>query len=191
MSIEKAEIKIGTVNQIGSKLDDMLEQSEAEMRRCEGAKGSLRQAAKAISDLTAHVNKDVDEGRLDFGEETLKVAAEINRWIQRCSAVAENLAVKAEVAFLINQGKADGLRASVQVASQIKQQEEQKISARQNGSSEERVAGEHPSKMSAVADIQARRAEASNGADADEPKRRPGRPKGSKNRPKETNGPDA
>lgn len=209
MSIQKSEIKIGTANQIGSKLDDMLEQSQAEMRRCEGAKSSLKQVASMIQDLTNHVNKDVEEGKLDFGEDTLKVAETVNKWILRCAAVAENLSIKAEVAFLVQQGKADGLQASVVVAAQVRDQEQQKIVAIQSGGVDGRPVGTHPDGVAAVQDLQARRAEAaaekaaekaaesSDGVVAeeappevteaasdsdgeDEPKRR-GRPKGSKN----------
>lgn len=114
MSEIKAEIKIATVGQIGSKIDDAVEAATKELHSYEGAEQALKQAIKSLEGLNAHVDKDLDEGKLeDMGP--LQVAESIKRYIARCMGLVQNLATTAEVTCWKARGKVEALNTQVKI----------------------------------------------------------------------------
>jgi hypothetical protein len=163
----KAEIKMATAHQIGAKLDDQLETANSEVQRYEGAKEALKQAVKALEGLMSHVDKDVDEGKYNelAGElGPLKIAELVKLYIQRSMSSVQNMAIGAETNGFVARGKVQALQMAVKAAKDVYDTEAKKkaaIAAVKDGTMiEDRPEGVHPGQMSAVQDLEARRAEA-------------------------------
>jgi hypothetical protein len=129
MSVEKAKIKIGVATHIGTRLDDMLESAQADVHRSEGAKRVLQQVGQGIGGLLTHVDKDLEEGALKGVDTPLKVAEVVKRYIQRGTAIAENLAIASEANRLLGMGKVEALQQAVGVAKSVVDKEQSEVDA--------------------------------------------------------------
>lgn len=103
--MDKGEIKAATVHELGCKFEDMLEASKQDESRNEGAKMALLVASKKVTELTLHVDKDLDEGAFGDVNGPLAVAALIKKYLTRAAAVLESGATSAENHRLLAQGR--------------------------------------------------------------------------------------
>jgi hypothetical protein len=124
----KAEVKILTAESIGRKMEEMQEESLKQQRLQQGAKEALEFAAKRTSELAAHVDKDLQEGKLDdiIGE-PLKVADYAKQYIRRCVGALDNLATQAEVARLGAIGRHKAFGDAAKYVSGVWKEEKEKL----------------------------------------------------------------
>lgn len=90
MGLDKSEIKLAILQELGCKFDDMLEGVQHDKFRAEGAARALIQATKAIRSVASLVDDDVDKERYD-----LPTAAKIKEYIDRAATIVESMAKNA------------------------------------------------------------------------------------------------
>lgn len=146
MSIEKSEIKILTAQEIGVRLDDLVEAATKEEATLSGAKQALTTAAMKVEELQKHVEKDLDEGKIDLEQQKL-----IKPWIDRAAGVIRNLATQAEVNQLQARGKIMAFKQSVAEVKRVQDVEKAKVEAAKappdtliEGQPAKRAPGQHP-----------------------------------------------
>ena len=125
MTIAKAEIKIGTINDLGNKLDDELEVAVQVVERAAGSAAALKQAKSKLAGLYAHIDQDIDEGKIP--EEPLAVAKYAKSYVQKAIGVLDNMAITADVAKIRAEGKLEGLRVALGVAKKDMDAEKAKL----------------------------------------------------------------
>jgi len=91
MSIEKAEVKVGTANEIGNRLDDVLEGTTKDLYRLEGAAVAYRQAVQAVEVVSTVIDKDMDEGKVGLEEASL-----IKKYLERARQNVQGQSAQAE-----------------------------------------------------------------------------------------------
>jgi len=175
VGLEKSDIKIGTINEIGSALDDLLEAALTKAEQAEGGKVLAKKGLAGIESILSAIDRDLDEGKFDEPPDgPLKQAALIKRWVLRCDESLKNLLMQAEGTSLQTEGRVAGLKAAVEIAQKRKTAEVSKARALQeaiergaiivedapDGENGGRPVGAHPAQHSAAADIQQRREEA-------------------------------
>lgn len=128
MSVEKAEIKIGTIKGIGNKLDDIREGVAKERSEHDGAVTAYKAAVPMIEALFKHVDTDIDEGKVPE-DGALATAKYAKTYIRRAADVLNNLRITSVTASLQAQGKLAGLDASILVAKKEVDAEIKKIEA--------------------------------------------------------------
>lgn len=150
MGVEKGEIKKGTLEEVGIKLDDMLESAQRQHYAHIGAKQALTQCAKQISTLAKQV-----DGEIDAGEYDLQVATHVKKYIGRAQMAAEGAGRQQGNQELVSSGKIEALQAAVKAIQKQHALEDAKIQALREAEqaalsdvpltqSERRVAGQHP-----------------------------------------------
>ena len=153
MTVEKAEIKIGTLQGIGNKLDDMKEGAVKEQAAAEGAVTAYKLAVPKIEALFAHVDTDIDEGKVP--EDGLAAAKYAKTYIRRAADIVSNMRVSAVTQSIHAQGKLAGLDASLLVTKKEVDSEIQKVKSLaaalesgtltiEDGEVPERPVGVHP-----------------------------------------------
>jgi len=126
MSIEKAEIKIGTIRQFGTKLEDQKEAAEAECCRNEGALGSLKQAADGVFGILQIVEKEAKAGAFDEVKGSLAVCEVVKSYLKKVLGSLDNLATQANVGRLQSKGEIEGLGKAILTAKKILDEESRK-----------------------------------------------------------------
>lgn len=121
-SAEKGEVKVGAANELGCRFDDMLESLMKEGHQWEGAIAALRKAESAAVALSAHVDKEVDEGKLDLEQSKL-----VKLWLGRAAQATHNLFLNAQNQVLVTQGKVNGLTSVVALTKKYRDEEEMKV----------------------------------------------------------------
>jgi len=111
MNVVKSRIIIALAKAWGAKCAGMVEASERDVLRQEGARDALRQAMKHVGDLGLHVDKDLKEGVLSASDlkDPVKVEKFIKRFIKRAVGAIDSLATTAEVHRLKATGRMDGV----------------------------------------------------------------------------------
>lgn len=123
MNIEKSQIKVGAVHEVGVRLDDALEGARSEVHRADGASAALERAAEACSQLSRQVDRDLDEGKIaDLG-----TAGLVKKWIDKCAATVRDARAQALVAKAQGQGKVAALETAVGIAKRFVDDERKKI----------------------------------------------------------------
>jgi hypothetical protein len=122
MNLDKSELKIGVAHELGCRLDDTLEAAQKDVLRFEGAIQAFLQASQAVEGLLSHVDKDIDEGKLD-----LQVAAEIKKYLVRASQVSAVLAKQAENNRLVHSGRVLAMEMSVKIVKKFQEDEATKV----------------------------------------------------------------
>lgn len=87
-SVLKSEVKIATAQEIGVRMDDLLDEATSEINQAAGAQAALLEAAKIVTKLHDHVGTDLDGGLypLDVGA---KIKAYINRAVTALEALSQ------------------------------------------------------------------------------------------------------
>ena len=129
-TVEKAEIKIITANNIGADIEDMLEQARKSEHMHEGGKLALADAAKKVNALTELFIRSVQEGELDLS----KLAPEeieglVKRWINRCVGLLENLTLMSQNAQLSAAGMVAAYKNAMKAPMKIMEAERKKMEA--------------------------------------------------------------
>jgi len=114
MSVSKAQMKQSILQNIGSKVDDMLEGVEKQRNAHNGAKQALAQIASNIAGLAKLAEKEHEEGTLpdSFGLPELGV---LKRFIGRAQMMAETAAQNQENLEISTGGKVEALAQVVRV----------------------------------------------------------------------------
>lgn len=118
----KAQVKLGTCNEIGSELDDRREDARRMEQQYCGAMSALMECAKKILELNAHVERERNgtghnEVRPDMTLD--EVCALLKRWIQRASGVAESLADNAKINQIQQAGQAKAFESAIKHVKRI------------------------------------------------------------------------
>lgn len=74
MALDKADLKIGVFEDLGSKFDDMQEDAEREIYRAQGASVGFKKSAELVVAITAKVKDDLDANVLDLEESKLVIS---------------------------------------------------------------------------------------------------------------------
>jgi len=98
MSIDKAEVKILTANEIGASLEDMLEEAQKNEHMYAGAKEALGHAYKNIGQLTEVLKNEIEEGTIKLGElrEPEQIEGLVRKFIARAMNVVESMQLHAQ-----------------------------------------------------------------------------------------------
>lgn len=118
MSLLKSEAKVSAVNELGSRLDDALENATKDLYKEEGAVGALRNAAVSIENLIKVVHKDLDEKETD-----LEVSKMIKSYLERARNGIVSLANVAENNKQAQAGKLLAFQQAVAIAKKYRDEE--------------------------------------------------------------------
>lgn len=125
MGFDKAEIKMGTANEIGSDLDDILERLEKSLYALEGADRMLGQVTKNIEALMEHVDLDMSEGKLEI-QEPMLVAKVIKDYIKKAAGVAVSLGEANRANRFRTQGKIEATKVAIETVKKLYDAEKSK-----------------------------------------------------------------
>lgn len=103
-----SEIKMHMAQEIGTRLDDMLDGAKREVAIYEGSKQALGLAHSKVSDHLKYIDKDLEEGKLDLEQSVL-----VKRYIGQVLGILQNLCTGADVQKLQAQGKVLAFESSV------------------------------------------------------------------------------
>jgi hypothetical protein len=134
MNLGKSEVKVEVANEIGCRLDDMLEASQKDLYRLEGAAKAFQSMGQAIDGLFKIVDQEMDEGKFD-----LEAAAHIKRFIKRAHQMSINLNLQAENNRFMQLGRIQGAEQAVNVAKKFKDEELSKALVLQKALEENRL----------------------------------------------------
>lgn len=118
MTVEKAELRAAAIHDAGVRVDDLLEASRAAALRAEGSASALQQSAEIVRQLHAHVDNEVENGRLD-----LERAAIAKQWVTNAVSIIEQLARNAAASLSTQRGHAAGVGAAVELLKGLHVQE--------------------------------------------------------------------
>lgn len=118
----KSEVKIAAAQEIGVRMDDLLEEAIAEVHQAAGAQTALLEAAKAIAKLHEHVSTDMDGGLYP-----LDVGAKIKAYVNRAITALESLAQRAGNMQMTAHGRKQALEKVVLSVKSFKDNETTKL----------------------------------------------------------------
>lgn len=122
MSLLKSEAKLYAINELGSRLDDALENATKSLYREEGAADTLRQALTSFDQLLKVFDRELVEKNLDVDStRTLK------EYFVRCRSFIVNLVNSAETNRQAAAGKISAFQQSVNIAKKFKDEEVNKL----------------------------------------------------------------
>jgi hypothetical protein len=119
----KSQVKIGTINELGVKYDDMREAVEKEVLRKEGYHVALNELQqKTLTSVLERIDDDRDEGKLD-----LETAARCKEYILKVHGAVDNLRIMNEKHRLIAEGRVTGLKDAIAFAAKQLELEKAKL----------------------------------------------------------------
>jgi hypothetical protein len=156
----KSQVKIGTINELGLKYDDMRESAEKDIIRKEGYHVALNELQQStLKSVFERIDADRDEGKLD-----LETAGRCKEYVLKVHAAIDNLRIMNEKHRLIAEGRVVGLREAITFAAKVLDAEKAKLQAAESQMSEAPEGGvaevRPDAQMSAVQDLDQRRAAA-------------------------------
>lgn len=122
MSLYKSEAKLHAINELGSRLDDALENATKGLYREEGAADALQQALGSFDQLLKVFDKEIDSKNLDI--DTSKM---LKDYFMRCRSFIMSLSNAAETNKKSYAGKISAFQQSVSIAKKFKDEELQKL----------------------------------------------------------------
>lgn len=138
MSLDKSEIKLSVLHDLGCRLDDLLEEAQNERLRADGASSALVQASKAITRLTSLVDDDVEKKRYD--DDT---AAKVKEYLDRCAVLIDSMALNTRNHRIATVGRGEAFDVVVKVLKKEHDAEIEKRSALSDNA-EKRPIGQRP-----------------------------------------------
>lgn len=108
MSLEKTELRLHVIDEIGKDLALQLRAQEIALARQEGVAAGFQQGATSVGDLFTHVDKDITEGKLDLEQAKL-----VKLWITRAHAALGNLHQQSSNHLFITKGKIEATKVSL------------------------------------------------------------------------------
>lgn len=127
--IEKTEIKRIVYNDLGCDTEDMLEGARARRAEHRGGTVALTQGAKAVSAISAFVDKDLDGGVIAALDGPLQVAGYAKQQIQRAVDALQLAAQSERNRVLIADGEISGLESMIGLVKKRHDVEEAKAAA--------------------------------------------------------------
>lgn len=124
MSIEKSEIRLAAVCELGVRLDDILEATRKEASHQVGAVAAYKVATQTLTALVSQVDTDIQGGLL-----TLDEGAKAKSYLVKAIAVVDSLGQQSTTQSILFAGKAQGLEAAVMAAKQASDMEKARITA--------------------------------------------------------------
>jgi hypothetical protein len=124
MGLDKAELKMLILNDLGCDFEDVKDNMLREMYQQEGAASALRQAAKAILGLSQLVDDDIEKGRYELEE-----AARLKEYISRAATQCEEMSKSARNQRLVSEGRMQGITHIVDLTKKKVEAEEAKLKA--------------------------------------------------------------
>jgi len=124
MSLLKSEARIAAVNELGSRLDDVLEVASKDLQKEEGAVTALRNAVSALENLMKVVSKDLDDKLVD-----LETQVVIKKYVDRARSIVASMAASAENSRQAQVGKISAFEHAVGIAKKYRDEEFRKFSA--------------------------------------------------------------
>jgi hypothetical protein len=106
--------KLEVTNEIGEALDKQRQRAEDQAQQLLGGSMALKAGALKVSELGKHVDKDLDEGNLQFGSE-LEFASYVKTYLRKAGEVLLNLAERSKSEELVAHGKAAAHRESLEL----------------------------------------------------------------------------
>lgn len=171
MNPEKSRLKMLTIQELGSHMDDMLEGAEADIHRAEGGMVWLQQVQKSYKAVASRVDTDLDEGAISGDWGPVETAQYVKKVLGQLNQGIQDLALKAQGEKLAAIGKAQGIRNCVAGAKKVYDSEqakmEQSLLQLKKAKEEAEANGEDPKEVEprprgsdAARDLQERKAEA-------------------------------
>lgn len=111
MSVEKAELRADVVNEMGNRIEDLLEGSQAQVHRAEGAEQAMRQAATIVRQLHEHIDRELEAKQIP----DLEHAQLAKDWITRAAGVLDQFAEQQAQQRVMQAGHAQGVALAVRV----------------------------------------------------------------------------
>jgi len=138
MSIEKAEIKRLTVQDLGKKFETRIEAAKAEFHRLEGAKAGLSHDVLAgIESVKSYWTKDLHDTKI-----SPEIAEAVFKALDQCSGCVRNLITQADFRMQVENGKVQGLEQASKECENIFVEEGRKIATWQEALDKDVVAPE-------------------------------------------------
>jgi hypothetical protein len=103
-----AEIKMHMAQEIGVRLDDMLEGARKEVATFDGGKHALTLAHGKVTEHLKFIDKDMEDGKLDMEQSVL-----VKKYVLQILGILQNLCTGADVQKFQAQGKIAAFEASV------------------------------------------------------------------------------
>ena len=119
---EKAALRASAIFDLGGRFEDALEGAQTRASEARGSVSAFSQGARAAAALEAHVDRDVEEGKLSLEE--AKIA---KLWLGRSRAALENLGRQAEGLVLMTEGELRAWRATVEISKKTHELELAKV----------------------------------------------------------------
>ncbi len=128
MAFDNIKIKISTINNVGSKLDDQLEAINNEIKKLEGGLATLKQVHRNVDNFVNVVDSDLRLGKFDEFSEKERVAETIKSFIKCISKSISNTNSQCENAYTKLLGKQDGLNHSIKLVKSMLDEEAARLS---------------------------------------------------------------
>lgn len=124
MNVQKSELKMALVKDIGKTLEDRETAHMAEVHRLEGATSALKQGAENLDSVKAFYQKEVEEEK--FEEKDLEV---VMKAIDRCRGILISLSDVAKAQKLVKQGEAQEAKKMSDLIEKLYHDERAKLAA--------------------------------------------------------------
>ncbi len=109
MSIEKSEIKQGTLKEQIEAAEAKRDRFEREITELGGACTALKVAAKGMDGLVAYIQKDLKDEKLEIPEDPPALAKLLILWLSRARQVCNGMADQRTANGLLTQGRKQGV----------------------------------------------------------------------------------
>ena len=110
MSLEKTELRMKVIDEIGQKVDDMLSTAKTKSLEWQGAVDSLGAAQKNLQSIMPYVDKDLEDGKFD-NLEPLQIAQLLKNQVTRCMGALLTMEEHAKTQRAKSQGKEEAHKA--------------------------------------------------------------------------------
>lgn len=104
----KAALRASAINDLGNRFDDALENCMQQASMARGGASALIEGVRVIGLLHQHLDKDIDEEKLD-----LEQAKVVKSWLIKASTALENLSKQYENRILLAEGQVRAWKETV------------------------------------------------------------------------------
>jgi len=140
MTIEKAELKRLTVQNVAKRVEALKNKSTGEVDRCAGASQALKEATRGVESVKAKWKRDLQDEKISPAMHSAVVEA-----TEECLGSLRNLMLKYETAKQQIIGEVRMADRAIDVCQRIFDEEEAKIKAIESGEElDARPVGQHP-----------------------------------------------
>ena len=120
--LSKTDLRRAGMHAVGSRLDDILEASKAELARSEGGLRVAKKALERSIQLAAAVDKEIDDGQIELEQGSL-----VKAYVVRTQTLMADLIASEEKRAQVAQGMVLGLERAVREAKAIHDREGMKV----------------------------------------------------------------